>query len=146
LVSTFLATCGLDVAYEQMEEVDVKGWNYADPVTFNFTALDTTNTYNLIFDIRITPDYGYQNLWLFIETKEPDGLSHIDSVNCPMAFPDGRWIGSGVGDLIDNPVLIHQRFKFTKLGDYELKVRHGMRNDELPNIRNLGVILKQIQK
>jgi gliding motility-associated lipoprotein GldH len=140
----FLSSCSLDVVYEQMEEIDPSGWDYKDPVTFNFTAPDTTNKYNLIFDIRITPDYGYQNLWLFIETTEPDGFTHTDSVNCPMSFPDGKWIGSGTGNMIDTPVLIHRSFKFTKLGDYQFKVKHGMRNDALPNVQNLGVILKRL--
>lgn len=145
LSSLIYTSCSLDVAYEQMEEINVAGWNYSKPVTFTFNAPDTVNKYNLIFDIRITPDYGYQNLWLFIETTEPDGFVHIDSVNCPLAFPDGRWIGSGMGDLIDNPILIHQKFRFTKAGEYSLKVKHGMRNDELPNIQNLGVILKRLK-
>lgn len=140
-----LSSCSLDIVYEQMEEVDASGWDYTDPVVFDFSAPDTTNKYNLIFDIRITPDYGYQNLWLFIETTEPDGYVHIDSVNCPMSFPDGKWIGSGVGDLIDTPVLIHRSFKFTKLGDYQFKVKHGMRNDALPNVQNVGVILKRLK-
>jgi gliding motility-associated lipoprotein GldH len=138
-------SCNTDVVFEQLEEVESSGWNYKDPVSFTFTAPDTTNKYNLIFDVRITPDYAYQNLWLFIETKEPDGFTHLDSINCPMAYPDGRWVGNGLGDLIDNPILIHRSFKFTKMGDYTLKIKHGMRNDNLPHIQNLGVILKRIK-
>jgi gliding motility-associated lipoprotein GldH len=140
-----ITACSFDVAYEQMEEIDVNGWDYKNPVTFTFDAPDTTNKYNLIFDVRITPDYRYQNLWLFIETTEPDGFVHVDSVNCPLAYPDGRWVGSGMGDLIDNPVLVHHSFTFTKLGEYQFKVKHGMRNNQLPYIQNLGVILKRLK-
>ena len=140
-----LVSCGHDVVYEQMEEINVAGWNYSEPVDFSFNAPDTINKYNLIFDVRITPDYGYQNLWLFVETTEPDGFVHIDSINCPMSFPDGRWVGTGMGDLIDTPVLIHRSFNFTKLGEYHMRIRHGMRNDNLPNIQNLGIMLKRLK-
>lgn len=138
-------SCNSDVVFEQLNEVDVNGWDYKKPVSFKFTAPDTIQKYNLIFDIRITPDYAYQNLWLFIETTEPDGEIHIDSINCPMAYPDGRWIGTGLGDLIDTPILIHHSFKFTKLGEYSLQIKHGMRSNHLPHIQNLGVILKRIK-
>ena len=140
-----ITSCEQGIVYEQMEEIDVKGWNYSDPVTFTFQAPDTMNTYNLIFDVRITPEYAFQNLWLFIETTEPDGFMHVDSINCPMAFPDGRWVGSGMGDLIDTPVLVHRSFHFTKEGEYKMRVKHGMRNDYLANIQNLGVMLKRIK-
>ena len=140
-----ISSCSNDVVFEQLGDVDEAGWDYKKPVSFTFIAPDTTEKYNLIFDVRITPDYAYQNLWLFIETTEPDGFTHIDSIDCPMAFPDGRWIGSGLGDLIDTPILIHRSFKFTKMGEYSMKIKHGMRNNKLPNIKNLGVILKRIK-
>lgn len=142
---TGFISCEQGIVYEQMEDIEVTGWNYSQPVTFNFTAPDTVNKYNLIFDVRLTPDYAYQNLWLFIETTEPDGFMHVDSLNCPLAFPDGRWVGSGMGDLIDTPILIHRSFKFTKEGEYKMRVRHGMRNDYLANIQNLGVMLKRLK-
>ena len=138
-------SCNSDVVFEHIQEVPISGWEYQDPVSFSFTAPDTSHHYNLIFDIRITPDYAYQNLWLFVETVEPDGFTHTDSLNCPMAFSDGRWVGSGLGDLIDTPILIHQNFKFTKEGEYKMKIKHGMRHDNLPDVQNVGVILKRIK-
>lgn len=138
-------SCSTDVVFEQLETVDIEGWNYKKPVKFSFNAPDTTVLHNLIFDIRITPDYAYQNIWLFIEITDPDGSVHIDSIDCPLAYPDGRWIGSGLGDLIDNPILVQQNFKFSQIGDYHFKIKHGMRNDNLPNVKNVGVILKRVK-
>lgn len=144
LLLLFVAGCANDVVFEHLEKVDSTGWEYTKPVELTFEAPDTTELYNLIFDIRVTPDYGYQNLWLFIETTNPDGMTHTDSINCPMAYPNGRWVGTGVGDLIDTPILVHQRFKFTQLGQYTFRIKHGMRNDNLPYVQNIGVILKKI--
>ena len=138
-------SCSDGVVFEQIQTVDVEGWDYQKPVVVNFSTPDTSNRYNLIFDVRITHDYAFQNLWLFIETTEPDGSSHTDSISCPLAYPDGRWIGSGLGDLIDNPILVHRNFKFAEKGEYTFKIKHGMRNDYLPNVQNVGVILKQIK-
>lgn len=140
----FLSACSTDVVYEQIQTIDENGWRYNEPVVVNLSTPDTLNTYNLIFDVRITPNYSYQNLWLFIETTEPNGSIRIDSMNCPMAFPDGRWIGTGLGDLIDNPILVYRNFKFSEMGDYQFKIRHGMRRDILPNVQNVGVILKRV--
>ena len=140
-----LTSCEQGIVYEQMEEIDVNGWNYTDPLTFTFSAPDTVNKHNLIIDVRHTPEYGFQNLWLFIETTEPDGFMHIDSVNFPMAFPDGRWVGSGMGDLIDTHVLLNRSFHFTKEGEYKMRIKHGMRNDYLSDIQNIGVMLKRIK-
>lgn len=144
-ITVGLASCSSGVVYEQIEEVDVEGWNYKKPVVVKFATPDTSNRYNLIFDVRITPEYAYQNLWLFIETTEPDGSTHTDSINVPMSYPDGRWIGSGLGDLIDNPILVNRDFKFAETGEYTFKIRHGMRNDYLQNVQNVGVILKKVK-
>ncbi len=140
-----LYSCSSGVVFEQIEEVDSEGWNYAKPVTVAFSTPDTSNRYNLIFDIRITHEYAYQNLWLFIETTEPDGSKHTDSIDCPMAYPDGRWLGNGLGDLIDNPILVYRNFKFAETGEYTFKIKHGMRNDYLENVQNVGVILKRVK-
>lgn len=138
-------SCSTDVVFEQIETVDVNGWDYKKPVEFSFNAPDTSVLHNLIFDVRITPEYAYQNIWLFIEITDPDGAKHIDSIDCPLAYPDGKWIGSGLGDLIDNPILVQQNFKFSQIGDYHFKIKHGMRNDNLPNVKNVGVILKKVK-
>ena len=138
-----LVSCSDGVVYEDIHTIDEGGWNYQEPVIVRFSTPDTSLRYNLIFDVRITHEYPYQNLWLFVETTEPDGSFHIDSINCPIAYPDGRWIGTGLGDLIDNPVLVNRNFKFAEIGEYTFKIKHGMRNDYLPHVQNVGVILKR---
>lgn len=142
----FLAACSTDVVYQKTETVAEEGWKYTHPFSFTYNVTDTNALHNLIFDVRVTPDYGYQNLWLYIETNWPDGSVYFDSVNCPMAYPTGEWIGNGVGDLIDTPVLLRQKFKFDQLGDVTIKIKHGMRHEVLPHVKNVGVIIKQVEE
>lgn len=146
LVGLWLTGCNDYVVFQQVEKIDENGWDFKKSVNFSFDAPDTTHAYNLILDVRITPEYAYQNLWLFIETTRPSGEVYIDSINCPMAMADGRWLGSGVGDLIDTPILLRQKFKFSEPGPYVFRIKHGMRNDYLPHIHDIGVILKQIKE
>lgn len=139
-----VTACGDQVVFQQIDTVGEEGWNYMEPFTFTYQVPDTQQLHNLIFDVRVTPDYGYRNLWLYIETSWPDGSVYYDSVNCPMAYANGEWIGDGIGDLIDTPVLLRQKFAFDQTGEVTFKIKHGMRHHTLPHVKNVGVIIKQV--
>jgi gliding motility-associated lipoprotein GldH len=139
-----LGACGNNVVFQQTEVEAEEGWAYTHPFSFTYNVTDTAALHNLIFDVRVTPDYGYQNLWLYIETNWPDGSVYYDSVNCPMAYPTGEWVGTSAGELIDTPVLLRQKFKFDQLGDVTIKIKHGMRYKHLPHVKNVGIIIKQV--
>ena len=139
----FLNSCGdLPIASSSIE-VDPDGWNYIDPISFEWDVVDLDLRYNAFIDIRHNADYPYSNLYLFLDFTFPNGKQRKDTLACILADQRGRWYGSGLGDIIDHRVSFRENFEFPINGKYRLKVAHGMRQDLLPGITDLGFRLEK---
>ena len=84
----------------------------------------------------------YSNLFVFLTYRFPNGKSRVDTVECTLADERGRWRGSGFGDLVDQRFMLNQGVQFPLKGRYGLEVKHGMRQDPLPSVANIGLRLK----
>ena len=60
-----------------------------------------------------------------------------------LATPDGRWLGNGLGDLIDHKFIVDENVKFQQKGKYKYIINHEMRIDKLSNIQTIGLIVKK---
>jgi gliding motility-associated lipoprotein GldH len=108
---------------------------------------DTTATYNVYVNVRNTSEYPYQNFWFFIEKSfDTQPTVSKDTVECYLAYDNGKWIGNGVGAAFDMPVLIEQNLKFAAAGTYRYKIYQGMREDNLQGIRDIGLRVEKIEE
>ena len=97
-----LSSCDSKRFYEQYNPIADEAWATGDTQLFEVTVDDTTSLYSLFFNIRHTGEYRFRNLFVFLETTEPNGTQWRDTLECVLAQPDGKWYGSGVGDLKDH--------------------------------------------
>ena len=116
-------------------------WNKDEVVTFDITPPDTTNAYNLFVNVRNTNDYKYNNLFLIVEMKYPNGKVTRDTLEYKMAAPDGTLLGTGFSDIKENKLWYkgyEEPFMFSENGQYTIQIRHAMRNiDEVQGISTL---------
>ncbi len=134
-----LQGCDSGKIYQEVHDFNDAEWAFTDVQRFNVTVEDTLNPHLLLVNVRNTTAYPYSNLWLFVTRIAPGGLAHTDTIECPLAAPDGRWLGNGSSDLIDNLVLFNKDFRFSSLGTYTFKIQHGMRSDTLTDIASIGL-------
>ena len=94
-------------------------------------------------DLRHTNIYPYQNLWLYIQTKGSDGVTRIDSIDFKLSEPSGRWLGTGWGSFYSItytlPDLTIKKTSHTRW--FRIDIQHGLRDEVLPGIENIGVRL-----
>ena len=104
---------------------------------------DTLSEMNIIVNIRHTAYYPFSNLWIFVNTNRPDGVQNIDTLECVLAAKDGRWLGSGLGDIWDIQIPLKTQV-FSSPGDYVFEIEQAMRYgdkariEQLPEIMNVG--------
>jgi gliding motility-associated lipoprotein GldH len=139
----FLSSCGDFPLASSSIEIDSDGWNSMDPISFEWDVVDLDLRYNAFIDIRHNADYPYSNLYLFLDFTFPNGKQRKDTLACILADQRGRWYGSGIGDIIDHRVSFRENLEFPINGKYRLKVAHGMRQDLLPGITDLGFRLEK---
>lgn len=139
LMFFLVVSCQKNDVYSQYSSVPLQGWNKDSAFNFNVHISDIKIKYNIYVYIRNRGEYPYQNMWLFLEKISPDSLITKDTINFYLADQRGKWLGTGVGQSFEMPVLYQQNVSFSKPGNYLYKVFQGMRDTILVGVNDIGI-------
>jgi gliding motility-associated lipoprotein GldH len=143
LIGMFIiVSCGRNTLYKKYEEIPSGVWQKSHQTSFEFEIEDTTQLMEVDVMVRNASLYPYRNLWLFIHQTRPDGSQTTDTLECVLADKNGKWLGDGMGDLWDNEIPWRLNYKFPQAGKYTYEIEHGMRNDIVPGIMDIGLKIK----
>lgn len=145
-ISLFFVGCTSNDVYFQYNPVSVNGWSQDSMYVFHVPITDTAATYNVYINVRNKGDYPYQNLWLFLNRTSPDTMLSKDSIECYLADQRGKWLGKGIGSILEMPVLYQQNVKFMQAGTYHYKIVQGMRDSVLKGINDIGMRVEKVSK
>lgn len=141
--STLLMGCENDAFINKTVELKDAAWSFNDPMKISAEIEDTTGTHNFYIQLRHGGNYKYQNLIVFFKTFYPNNTYTVDTIDCPLAEPSGRWLGSGLGDILDNRILFKINHKFPQSGTYNFELQHAMRPDTIHEIYDVGLIVQR---
>lgn len=139
----FFVQCDSPHFYQQQESTK-NNWNKSDALNFDFVVKDSTGVYDIFLLSRNNNEYEYSNLYLFTEMKFPTGEVFTDTLQYFLAYQDGEWIGDG-GKLKELFLLYRENISLKDTGKYELKVRHGMRDENLIGIEDISLIVDKVK-
>lgn len=134
----FLSACNKNVVYSEYKKFDGDAWYAKDKAVFDLEITDTQTLNNISLMIRHAESYPYNNLFLFVTTKYPDGKVLTDTMEVILANNKGEWLGSGVGDIFDFKVPIKKNVRFPLGGKYQFVFEQAMRVDPLPMVMDFG--------
>jgi len=143
LVLFSLASCDDSLIYEENQGIEGMKWKASQPISFEVAIEDTLQACNFYFNLRHGEDYAFSNLFVFMKTTFPNGESARDTMEFTLQQPDGKWIGSGLGDLRDNQILFKQNLRFPLRGKYTFSLEQAMRQEELPYISEVGLRIEK---
>ena len=144
LISLTFLSCNSNDVFLSYKTIPLKGWGKDSLLTFDVAIKDTNVTYNLYVNVRNRGEYPYQNLWFFLSKKTPDNVLSKDSIECYLADKRGKWLGTGIGSVLEMPVLYQQKVKFNKAGIYQYKIAHGMRDSVLIGLNDIGFLVEKV--
>ena len=133
-----IASCDNTRVFEEYKPIAKAGWHKDSLVVFNIPLFDTIQNHNLLVNVRNEISYKYSNLWLFIEIDQPGGPSIIDTFELSLAHPSGKWLGEGFGGLKTPQVIYRRNVYFPVSGHYTINIQHGMRDEKLMGISDIG--------
>ena len=142
LATLLFAACDDSVFYSEHERVDEKGWNMNDTKYFNVDVENTNRMFNFYVDLRNTQDYPYSKTFLFIKTTFPDGGIAIDTMECPLADPEGRWYGKESGKYVDNRYFLRKNVMFPQKGRYTFAITQATRDTNLVGVKDVGIVIE----
>ncbi len=132
--------------FQESRPVPNKIWEVGNTISFEVEVTDTIMGYDFYIDLRNEASYQYANIYMFVNTTFPSGKSATDTVECFLADQSGRWLGTGLGDVLDNHILFKQNIRFPNEGTYTFAFQQGMRNEALPSILDLGISIEKHRK
>lgn len=143
ILFALLSACDSAKVFEENITLENHTWSLENHPKFQAEITDTLSEMNMIVNIRHTAHYPFSNLWLFVNTTNPKGAQIKDTLECILAAKDGRWLGSGLGDIWDIQIPLKTQ-SFTSSGEYIFELEQAMRYgnkariQQLPEIMNVG--------
>lgn len=134
-----LIGCKKPSVYNEFIAMPVNGWNLDSLAVFRVDINQPQIPHDLYIQIRNESRYPNSNLWLFIDVVSPDGHLQRDTLECQLADVNGKWLGSGWGSLYTLQCPYRMNTKFSAAGTYVFRMAHGMRQDDLLGIKNIGL-------
>jgi gliding motility-associated lipoprotein GldH len=133
-----LSSCSKDVVFSKYHTFSDNQWPVTEKAVFDVEIKDTQALNNVSLMVRHTESYPFNNLFLFVTTKYPDGKVQKDTMEVVLSGRKGEWYGSGAGDIFDFKVPIKKNVRFPLGGKYEFSFEQGMRVDPLTEIMDFG--------
>jgi len=134
-----LPACNTNRFFSQTHRIPDGNWKTTEKVIFSVNISDTSKRYSLYINIRNDVNYPFANIFMFLDTRFPDGRIARDTVECQLADYDGRWLGKGSGSIRYNRFLFQKGIRFRQNGPYTFTFEQAMRSGELNGIRDVGL-------
>jgi len=137
-VVMLLASCQPRAVYSEFHEMPLSGWHEDSVLHYAADITDSLAAYDILFTVRHTAQYPYQNLWLFVGEETADGTMRYDTVECYLADDRGRWLGSGMRTY-ELPMLYETGHHFVRGRKHVFTLQQGMREECLRGITDVGL-------
>ncbi len=138
-----LSSCDTHRIYENNINFVQETWHKDSIQRFEVEIPSNHTAYNIYINCRVTGQYQYANLYLFVETQIPGNKLKRDTVECILAEPSGKWIGKGFGNVWSYQIPYKKYVRFPETGSYVFSLQQAMREDELAHILDAGIRVEE---
>lgn len=137
MLAILLYSCGETPVFDDTYSFSNKTWNQDDKPTFKVNISDTTKVYNFTLTLRTTTDYKYRNLWIFMKTETPEGITAREPFQIPITDDKGNWIGNKTGSIVESPLQFLGR-KLPEKGTYTFTIEQGITLSDVDEVLDVG--------
>jgi gliding motility-associated lipoprotein GldH len=140
------ASCDPQRLYDDNKLIAGNKWYYKDIVPFDVQVTDTTQLYNVYVNLRIDADYKYNNIFMWVNTTNPEKKTDRRRIEIRLADDGGKWLGKGLGDIFDYRFPVFQKIKFPNSGFYRFDLEQNMRDDTLMHVKAVGIRVERSEE
>jgi gliding motility-associated lipoprotein GldH len=138
---TFLFSCDDASFYTKSYSFNNNTWERSVKPKFIVEIKDTKHLYDFIVTLRTSTSYKYNNLWIFLNTTPPNGLSVREPFEIKTCYPDGSWIGKKTGSIVEH-TLIFKRRKVPSRGKYKFILEQGITEKLIDEVVDISFEVK----
>ena len=144
-VGLFFVSCTDQSFYEKSYSFKRNTWNQKVKPMFKVEIKDTSVYYDFILTLRNTTDYAYSNAWIYLNTKMPNKIKGREPYRIDITNPDGTWIGTKSGTIVEN-LLYFKRRKFPIKGIYYFQIEQAVVQENLTEVLDIGLRILESEK
>ena len=124
--------------FSDFHSINPEGWDARAPEVF---AIDDTVGLrgNLMLTVRHDAFYPYRNIWLFVNFEKNDSVIECDTIDCPLADINGRWLGKGFGSSYEKSLIIKEKCVLNSFD--RIVISSGLRDLRITGITDIGISL-----
>lgn len=138
-----LSACDDHSLYHSYKSIPKTGWGKSDTLFFEIPVNDSLTLLQLSVGTRNNNGYPYQDLYLFISHNLEDSTQwQTDTLKLVLADKEGKWMGTGWGNLYQSGTSMKSAL-VRHPGTYTLKVSHGMKDETLNGISDVGIKIER---
>ena len=141
-----LTSCDQNMIFDESQGIENNLWLADDIKTYAFDVTDTLSPINMFVNMRTTVDYPYSNIYVFLYSEFPNGTTDKDTLEFVLAENDGKWRGENSGTVVEFSGLIASGVRFSTPGTYSFQLQHAMREQELPEVIDIGIRVEKMEQ
>ncbi len=139
-----VTSCAEAPYYEKVYSFENNKWELNQKPTFIVDIDDTSAWYDFVLTLRTTTDYKNSNLWIFWNTKTPNGENVREPFEIKIAAPNGAWIGKNSGTIVENQIHFRQR-KISPAGKYTFVLEQGVTEPFVKNVLDVNLKVEKVK-
>jgi len=143
LLSTILTSCSKNKVFEKYIKIDNNKWKRDNIITFNVDIKDVKSNYDITLALRHSTYYSFANIKVNVTLTFPSGDVRTRDFNIFLRNQDGSFKGDGAGDLWDITCPVFNQITCPDPGTYKIEVQNIMPIMELPDIMEVGIIVRK---
>ena len=134
-----LSSCSKNKVYDEYQALDSGSWSASESINFEVQIPEQEGVlYDWLIALRNNNDYPFSNIYFFVDVESPSGTTQRDTLQYLLAEPNGKWLGSGLGEIKHMTLQYREEQAMVSGGLYKFRISHGMRDEELFGIEDLG--------
>jgi gliding motility-associated lipoprotein GldH len=123
-------------------EIPKRQWSQKFKPSLSVKVTDSTKVYDVILTVRVTTDYPFNNLWMYLTLDGPSGKIDRQPLEVSVTNAQGQWQGQKTGSLVALRKLV-SIMNHPKLGTYKYTFEQGATEEVLPEVMDLSLELRQ---
>jgi gliding motility-associated lipoprotein GldH len=144
------SACDSNTVWSDTQSIEV-AWDKQELVSFIVPTMDSLKKYNVFINLRNTNDYPFNNIFLIASIEFPHGKTITDTLEYKMAYPNGEWMGEGIGSVKENKLWLRENIQFSENGNYNITLIQAVRNNgekegvsKLLGITDVGISIEKV--
>lgn len=142
MISVLFYSCDRNSVYSESIAILNDGWSKDQKLVFTPQIEENAKTYNIYFWVRHTKGYKYSNIWLKLNSDPSLVNDTTGLLEIPIADATGKWLGECTQSVCTAKILLKENFRFENTSAFRLEVQQYMREDNLSDIKNVGLIFE----